>query len=136
MLPHRAILANIARLRAVIDFSVDDKVLNALPVFHSFGLTAGAAAAGAHRCQLFPTRRRSLPGHPRAGLTTGTAVLSGHLHLPSPITPASPIPDYRLRYVVAGAEKLSEAVRNTWFEKFGIRIFEGYGATETAPCWR
>lgn len=42
VLPHRAILANIAQIRAVIDFSVDDKVLNALPIFHSFGLTAGA----------------------------------------------------------------------------------------------
>ena len=34
--------AVIAQIRAVIDFSVDDKVLNALPVFHSFGLTAGS----------------------------------------------------------------------------------------------
>src|SRR5574340_1783840 len=41
VLSHRALLANIAQIRAVIDFSSDDKVLNALPIFHSFGLTAG-----------------------------------------------------------------------------------------------
>src|SRR5678810_400315 len=39
-LSHDALLANIAQMRAVIDFSPTDRFLNALPMFHSYGLTA------------------------------------------------------------------------------------------------
>jgi acyl-[acyl-carrier-protein]-phospholipid O-acyltransferase/long-chain-fatty-acid--[acyl-carrier-protein] ligase len=38
-----------------------------------------------------------------------------------------------MRYLGSGAEKLSEEVRRTYLERFGVRIMEGYGATECAP---
>ena len=41
VLSHRNLLANCHQLAARIDFNASDVVLNALPVFHSFGLTGG-----------------------------------------------------------------------------------------------
>jgi len=135
VLSHHNILSNIAQIAARMDFNASDISLNALPLFHSFGLTAAALLPLFHGMKVFlypsPLHYRVIPEVSydiNATLLFGTNVfLAGYAKH------AHPYDFYSVRYVIAGAEKLQDETRRVWAEKFGVRIFEGYGATETSP---
>lgn len=135
VLSHSGILSNIAQMRAVIDFTPADKFLNALPMYHSYSLTACTLMplVSGTKVLLYPT-----PLHyhviPELAYTRactflfGTSTFLGHY-----ARNAHPYDFHRVRVVVSGAEKLDDYVADTWLRKFGLRITEGYGATECSP---
>ncbi|MEW5788092.1 MAG: AMP-binding protein [Pseudomonadota bacterium] len=135
VLSHRALLANVAQVLANFDLGPPEVFINALPIFHSFGLTAGTLlplVSGA-RLVLYtsPLHFKVIPQlvrEKRCTVMFGTGTFFNHY-----ARNAEPGDLGSLKFVVAGAEKLAEGVRQTWREKFGIDILEGYGATETAP---
>jgi acyl-[acyl-carrier-protein]-phospholipid O-acyltransferase/long-chain-fatty-acid--[acyl-carrier-protein] ligase len=134
-LSHRALLSNIAQMGAVIDYGPNDTFLNSLPMYHSYSLTA---------CTLQPllTGTRSYlyttPLHykviPELAYTRGcTYVFGTSTFLAHYARQAHPYDFNKTRVVVSGAEKLNPEVASLWLSRFGLRIMEGYGATECAP---
>jgi acyl-[acyl-carrier-protein]-phospholipid O-acyltransferase/long-chain-fatty-acid--[acyl-carrier-protein] ligase len=135
-LTHRNLLANVRQMLAVTDLEDDDRIFNALPLFHSFGLSVGTLLGLVRGLYVFlypsPLHYRLVPSalYDR----NCTVFLSTNTFLNGYARKAHSYDFRSMRYLFAGAEKVQEATASIWAERFGVRILEGYGATECSPC--
>jgi acyl-[acyl-carrier-protein]-phospholipid O-acyltransferase / long-chain-fatty-acid--[acyl-carrier-protein] ligase len=133
---HDGMLSGMAQLRAVIDFGPDDHYFNALPLYHIYGLVACTLMPLMYGTPLFlyisPLRYRAIPElvyQKQCTYVFGTSTFLGHY-----ARHAHPYDFSSVRVVISGGEKLNRDVAELWLKKFGLRIYEGYGATECGPA--
>ncbi|MEK7744299.1 MAG: AMP-binding protein, partial [Elusimicrobiota bacterium] len=135
LLTHANLLSNIEALAQLYQIRPEDRILGALPFFHSFGFTATllfppACGFGVvyHYNPLDAKGIGELFEKHAASFVLGTPTfLQAYLRRVEPRQLKS------LRCVVVGAEKLREDLAKAFEEKFGLAPLEGYGCTELSP---
>ncbi len=136
-LTHTNIMGNIKQTAAVLNPQDEDVILNALPIFHAFGLTVTTFLPLVEGipmvCQPDPTDAKTIGRNVAQYQVTILLGTSTFLRIYTRSRKVHPLMFQSVRIVVAGAERLSADVRNAFKEKFGKDIYEGYGATETTP---
>jgi long-chain acyl-CoA synthetase len=137
MLTHGNLGANVDQVLRWIELTPRDSLLGVLPQFHSFGLTVltlmplAAGLRVVYPMRFIPQKIVRLIKEHRP--TVLIAIPSMYNALLS-TKDAVPEDFSSLRLIVSGGEPLPDAVAARFYERFNIRINEGYGLTETSPA--
>ncbi len=135
LLSHKNLQANRCQLLSVLAVNSTDVFFNALPMFHAFGLTIGGVATLLSGIKTFfypsPLHYRIVPEliyDTNATIICGTdTFFYGYARL------GHPYDFFAVKYAIVGGEKLKERTSDLFIKKFGVRLLEGYGTTETSP---
>lgn len=135
VLSQRNLNANIEQITSMLTLLPGDQLFNALPTFHSFGLTAGLLwpILKGLKVYLYPS-----PLHyaeiPELIYQLNVKVLFGtDTFFAGYAKKAHAYDFYSVQGLIAGAERLRPETRQLYAEKFHVPMYEGYGVTETSP---
>lgn len=135
MLSHANILSNIRSVQTVFQTKPDDVMGGVLPFFHAFGysftlwfpLVQGLSVA-------YHANPRDAKIIGKLVEKHGVTILISIPTFFQAYARRIPAEKFRsLQYALSGAEKLSNKIRQTFLDKFGLPIYEGYGCTEMSP---
>jgi acyl-[acyl-carrier-protein]-phospholipid O-acyltransferase/long-chain-fatty-acid--[acyl-carrier-protein] ligase len=136
VLSHANLIANALQIfdHGQTIFKTSDVLMNPLPIFHSFGLTAGTLMPilNGMKVVMYPS-----PLHykqvPKLIRETGATILLGTDTFLQGYARAADEGDLAsVNYVIAGAERVKDETRAMW-APMGAAIAEGYGCTECSP---
>lgn len=135
VLTHRNVLANVIQFGSRLGLKSDDSVLGCLPLFHSFGCTVtlwypiiSGVNMVTYPSPLETKKLGELIERFRISVMISTPTfLRGYLRGVNREALAS------IKICVTGAEKLPATVSTAFENRFGKRVYEGYGLTETSP---
>jgi acyl-[acyl-carrier-protein]-phospholipid O-acyltransferase/long-chain-fatty-acid--[acyl-carrier-protein] ligase len=134
-LSHKNICSNIESFIQVFSLSEKDIMLANLPLFHVFGLTVNMWTPLHFGMTIItysnPLEYKTIVNiikNDKPTIMVGTpSFLSGYLR-------ASTEGDFKsLKFVISGADKCPDSLREGYLKKHKITIYEGYGTTETSP---
>jgi len=135
ILSHRNILANVSQFASRLELGHEDKILGCLPLFHSFGSTVTLWYPMLEGIDLVtfpsplepPKLAKLFHQHGVTMLLATPTFLRGYMRRVEPEQLAT------VKYVITGAEKLPRKLAEAFEKKFGKKVMEGYGLTETSP---
>jgi acyl-[acyl-carrier-protein]-phospholipid O-acyltransferase / long-chain-fatty-acid--[acyl-carrier-protein] ligase len=135
VLSHRNVIANKHQILARIALMPNDIFFCALPIFHAFGYLGGVMlpATTGMRAFLYPSPLHYKIVPELVYDTNATILFSTDTFLQGYARNAHPYDFYSVRLLVGGAERVKPETRALYMERFGLRIIEGYGATECSP---
>ncbi|MCC6660693.1 MAG: AMP-binding protein [Phycisphaerales bacterium] len=137
MLTHGNLSAKVRQLRGWVNIERGDVMLGVLPQFHSFGLSVMTllplmiGCTVVYTARFVPARLVALLRQYRPSVFVAIPSMYNAL-----LSAKSGGPDeFRsVRYLVSGGEPLPDVVATRFRERFGTRVNEGFGMTETAAA--